>query len=259
MENNNNLHDQIEEQVKETVIVSQPLFDKQKLYLPVSIVVAAVLISGTLLYTRPNKNGVAPTQGNVPVKVDVSADDDPYLGNSSAPVKIIEFSDFQCPFCRAFWKDTLPLIKKDYVDTGKVQFVYRDFPLSFHPASVPSALAADCAKEQNKYWEFHDKMFSEEEKKGTGTITYGVTELKKWAKEIGLNTGNFNQCLDSQKYKAEVDKDTADGSKAGVSGTPTSFINGIAIVGAQPYSNFKTAIDKALAEAGTSKKKGFFW
>ena len=252
-ENENNLNEQA------LVVSQQSSTNLQKLYLPVSILVSAVLISGTLLYTRSNKNGAVQTQGNVPVKVEVSMDDDPYLGNSSAPVKIIEFSDFQCPFCRVFWHDTLPSIKKDYVDTGKVQFVYRDFPLSFHPASIPSALAADCAKDQNKYWEMHDKMFSEEQKQGTGTITYGIPELKKWAKEIGLNMGDFNQCLDSQKYKAEVDKDTADGSRAGVSGTPTLFINGIAIVGAQPYSAFKTAIDKALSEASAPKKKGFFW
>lgn len=256
-----NKQDLVEGIITETEpVVSKLSVDKQKLYLPVSIVIAAVLISGSIVYTRSSGTSTGDTQGNIAEqtkKVDVSMDDDAYLGNPSAPVKIIEFSDFQCPYCRTFWSESLPSIKKDYVDTGKAVFVYRDFPLSFHPAALISALAANCAKDQGKYWEMHDKMFLEELGKGTGTITYGSVDLKKWAKEIGLDANTFNQCLDSQKYKAEVDKDIADGSSAGVSGTPTTFVNGVAIVGAQPYATFKAAIDKALAEAAT-QKKGFF-
>ncbi len=247
--------------LNETISVGKSLFDKQKLYLPVAIMIAAVLISGSIVYTKSGSNqnlkGVVAQPSSQ--KVDVSIDDDPFLGLASAPVKVIEFSDFQCPFCRAFWSNALPSIKKDYIDTGKVQFVYRDFPLSFHPASVVSALATDCANEQGKYWEMNNKIFSEQEKQGTGTITYGVSELKKWAKDIGLNVSQFNQCLDSQKYKSEVDKDTADGTKAGVSGTPTLYINGQQIVGAQPYSAFQAAIEVALKDASKgAKSNGFF-
>ena len=244
---------------EETSVQGVSSSNVQKLYLPVSILLAALLVSGSIIYTRGYVKGTDNLQGNAAAgaKINVSVDDDPYLGNLSAPVKVIEFSDFQCPYCRVFWTDTLPLLKTDYINTGKILFVYRDFPLSFHPASVISAQASNCAKEQNKYWEFHDKMFGEEEKKGTGTITYGIVELKRWAKEIGMNSDDFNKCVDSQKYKSEVEKDIADGTKAGVSGTPTTFVNGVAIVGAQPYANFKAAIDKALAES-SNQKKGFF-
>lgn len=102
--------------------------------------------------------------------VKVSVDDDPVLGKADAPVTLIEFSDFQCPFCRAFWKEALQQIKKDYIDTGKAKFVYRDFPLSFHPLAKPYALAANCANDQGKFWEMHDKIFEEQAKKGEGTI-----------------------------------------------------------------------------------------
>ncbi len=251
MENNTN-----ENTNEQTHIPVSAQSRMSRLFLPVAILIVGALISASIIYTRGYAPKTDTTQKEAP-KVEVSADDDPYLGDLSAPVKIIEFSDFQCPFCRTFWKDTLPSIRKDYVDTGKVMFVYRDFPLSFHPAALPAALASNCAKDQNKYWEMHDKMFSEQDKLGQGTITFGVKEIKRWAKDIGLKTVEFNQCLDSEKYKAEVEKDIADGSKAGVSGTPTSYINGVALVGAQPYSVFKTTIDKALEETKT-KKKGFF-
>lgn len=228
-----------------------------KLFLPMAIVIAGALISASIIYTRTYAPKTDTAQKEAP-KVEVSVDDDSYLGDLSAPVKVIEFSDFQCPFCRTFWKDTLPSIKKDYVDTGKAMFVYRDFPLQFHPAAMPAALAVNCAKDQNKYWELHDKIFSEQDKKGSGTIEFTKNDIKKWAKEIGLDIGEFNKCLDSEKYKAEVEKDIADGSKAGVNGTPTTYVNGVALVGAQPYSVFKTTIDKALEESKTKKKRGFF-
>ena len=111
---------------------------------------------------------------------------------------------------------------------------------------MPSAQAAECADDQGKYWEMHDKIFAEQEKLGQGTVQFTVQNLKKWAFEIGLNTANFNRCLDSGKYKAEVDKDTADGNAAGVSGTPSFFVNGWLTVGAQPYSVFKGLIEEEL-------------
>lgn len=223
-----------------------------KNFLALSVLTAGVMISGSLFYTNgagklgAQINNGQPQQPGNGAKVDVSVDDDPILGNKNAKVTIIEFSDYQCPFCRSFWKDALVQIRKDYVDTGKVRFVYRDYPLSFHPMAMPSAQASECADDQGKYWEFHDKLFSEQEKLGQGTVTYTVLDLKKWAAAIGLNAGQFNQCLDSGKYKAEVEKDMADGTAAGVSGTPSTFINGRQIVGAQPYASFKTIIDEEL-------------
>ncbi len=225
-----------------------------KNFLALAILTAGVMVSGSLLYTNNAKtqlgaqiNGDPSAQPDPGAKVDVSVDNDAILGSKNAKVTVIEFSDYQCPFCRSFWKEVFVQMKKDYIDTGKVRFIYRDYPLSFHPMSVPSAQAAECAHEQGKYWEFHDKIFGEEDKLGQGTtVTYTVQDLKKWAAAIGVNSSQFNQCLDSGKYKAEVEKDLADGTAAGVNGTPSTFINGRLIVGAQPYSNFKAIIDEEL-------------
>lgn len=232
-------------------------FDKNKLILPVSILMAAVLISGSLIYTKGGLRGVANIGGQqqapgnqlVPgTKVNIAADDDPFLGNEKAEVTVIEFSDFECPFCRSFWRDTLPQLKKEYIDTGKIKFVYRDYPLSFHLGAVPAAEGAECARDQSKFWELHDKIFQEQDKQGQGTIQFTKTDVVKWAGQIGLNMTKFNQCLDSGEYKAEVEKDVADGTAVGVSGTPTTFINGRSLVGAQPYSSFKAIIDEELSK-----------
>lgn len=224
----------------------------EKNFLGLSILIAGALVSFSVLYSGGAiKLGTAKIDPGIgqqrpAVKTDVSVDDDPVLGNKNAPVTIIEFSDYQCPFCRSFWKDSLPQIKKEFIDTGKARFVYRDFALSAHPMAIPSAQAAECADDQGKYWEMHDKIFSEQGKLGQGTVTYAVSDLKKWAIEIGLNAVKFNGCLDSGKYKAEVDKDFADGSAAGVTGTPSLFINGRLVVGAQPFASFKAVIEEEL-------------
>ena len=185
----------------------------------------------------------APTQPSAPSPtVQVSADDDPVKGDPNAPVEIIEFSDFQCPFCSRWYSDALPQIQKEYIDTGKVKLVYRDFPLSsIHPQATPAAEAAECAKEQGKFWEFHDKLF--ENQASLSTASY-----KQWAQELGLNTQQFNDCVDKKKYQREVTKDYQDGQAAGVTGTPSFFVNGINIRGAQPFSAFKTIIDQELAK-----------
>jgi len=249
----------MEEQNKPTQEVAQLVAVENKLktgkfiennFLALAILAAGLMISGSLLYSNGigSKSGLAKIkqdpQGNV--RVDVSADDDPSLGNKNAKVTIIEFSDYQCPFCRTFWKESFSQLKKEYIDTGKVKFVYRDYPLSFHPMAEPSAQAGECADDQGQYWEFHDKLFGEEDKKGQGTVTYTVQDLKLWASQIGLDQAKFNQCLDSNKHKAEVQKDFDDGNSAGVSGTPSLFINGRLVVGAQPYASFKAIIDEEL-------------
>ena len=217
---------------------------------------AAVIISGTILYSNGLLNGggsskqavIGDSGGSGTSLVEVSTDDDAFVGPENAKVEIIEFSDFQCPFCRSFWSGTLSQIKSQYIDAGKsVKFVYRDFPLSFHPMAQKYAEAAECAGDQNKYWEMHDKIFEEQNKFGTGTIgTLTIEDVKRWAKELSLNVSEFNQCLDSGKYAVEVKKDFEDGTKAGVSGTPTFFVNGQTLVGAQPFESFKQIIDEEL-------------
>lgn len=186
-------------------------------------------------------------------RVSVSLDDDPQIGDKNAKVVMIEFSDFQCPFCRRFYTQTLPDLENEYITTGKVLFVYRDFPLdSIHPGARPSAVAAECADEQGKWREYHNKIFDEQNTQGQGTVQFSNDDLKRWATEIGLNTASFNSCLDSNKYDSEVSKDFQDGSSAGVGGTPTFYIGNpqrgyVELVGAQPYSVIKQAIDQELA------------
>lgn len=235
--------------------------NKNNLTIPISIVIAGVLIAGAVFYSD-SKSSVGTTQGSNPTQqvaggapqavatVVASVDDDAVLGDPNAPITMIEFSDFQCPFCRKFYKETLPQIKKEYIATGKVKLVYRDFPLSFHPGATPAAEGTECAREQGKFWEMHDAIFDEQEKQGSGTIQFTVDDVKKWAAKIGLNTSKFNQCLDSGKYKQEVEKDIADGLAGGVSGTPAVFINGKLVVGAQPFSAFKVVIDEELKRLG---------
>lgn len=173
---------------------------------------------------------------------DVSIDDDPMKGDKNAKVTIVEFSDFQCPFCEKFYSETLPSLLKEYVDTGKVRLVYRDFPLSsIHPYAQKAAEASECADEQGKFWEYHNKLFENQ-------AALDVTSLKKYAADLKLNTATFNDCLDSGKMMGEVTKDAADAQAAGVSGTPGFFINGRFLGGAYPFESFKTIIDEELAK-----------
>jgi protein-disulfide isomerase len=181
-----------------------------------------------------------PTQ---PQRLSISSDDDPVKGSKDAKVVIVEFSDFQCPFCARFFDQTLPLIERDYIKTGKVQLVYRDFPLSFHQYAQKAAEAAQCANEQGKFWEYHDLLFKNQNE----WISAGEAKLLDYAKALELDTNKFNSCLTTGKYESEVKKDFQDGLQYGVQGTPTFFINGIPIVGAQPYEAFKQVIDQQLA------------
>src|SRR5581483_8079869 len=185
----------------------------------------------------------------------VSVDDDPVLGDKNAKVTVIDFSDYECPFCKRYFDDTFSQIKKDYIDTGKIKYVYRDLPLSFHQNAHKEAQAAECAREQGGdevYFKYHDEIFKRTTSNGTGLA---LTELSVIANDLGLNGAALQSCLDSDKYKAEVDKDLADASKVGASGTPTFFIGkstgdgvitGTKIVGAQPYSAFQAEINKQL-------------
>lgn len=223
-----------------------------KFLLPGAILLAALIVSGTLIWTRGmsagiGKGGSAQIAGNDNKPVDVKVgSNDHMLGNKDAKITIVEFSDFQCPFCRSFWSGTLPQIKRDYIDTGKARFVYKHYPLDFHPGAKPAAEGTECASDQGKFWEMHDKIFEEQAKQGQGTIQFTKQDIAKWATAIGLNMNQFNQCVSSGKYTKLVNDDFAYGSSLGVSGTPTSFINGKRIVGAQPFTSFQAVIEGLL-------------
>ena len=164
------------------------------------------------------------------------------IGDPNAPVTVIEFSDLQCPFCKKFYDSTLKDLKTNYIDTGKVYFVYKHFPLSFHPSAKIASEATECANEQDVWYEYHEKIYDSQ------NGDFGVNELKQWAIGIVSDTSAFNECLDSGKYSDKVDADFNEGQSVGVSGTPASFVNGIFVSGAQPYSNFKNLIDLELSK-----------
>ena len=179
-----------------------------------------------------------------PQIVEVSEDDDAVLGDINAPITIIEFSDYECPFCARFYSNTLPQLKKEYIDTGKVRLIYRDFPLSFHQDAQKAAEATEIARElggEGKFWEMHDKIFENQQ-------AIAIEDLLGYAEEIGLNKNKFEEILNSNKYQNEVQKDFQDGQKAGVQGTPTFFINGQILVGAQPFEAFKQIIEEELSK-----------
>lgn len=182
----------------------------------------------------------APVAGQPTKAVDVSVDDDAVKGDAKAKITLVEFSDYQCPFCGRLFSETMPSIDEQYIKTGKAKFTLRDFPLGFHQYAQKASEAAECAGDQNKYWEYHDKLFANQESLDVGS-------LKKYAKELSLDTAVFDNCLDTGKQADEVKKDFADGQKAGVGGTPAVFVNGKLISGACPFSTFQQAFDAELA------------
>jgi protein-disulfide isomerase len=171
-------------------------------------------------------------------RVSVSAADGAVKGPKTAPVMVVEFSDFQCPYSKRV-QETVAEVQKKYGD--KIQYVYRDFPLEFHKNAQKAAEASSCAGEQGKFWQFHDKLFEDQSK-------LEVQNLKDLAKTLGLDSAAFDTCLDSGKYAKKVQKSIAEAQEAGVNGTPAFFINGIFLSGAVPLENFTEIIDQELAK-----------
>ncbi|HTY39793.1 MAG TPA: DsbA family protein [Candidatus Paceibacterota bacterium] len=233
-------------------------------FLAISIMVAAVLISGSLIYsanrspsvaTQPTAPSAAPTAAaptQQPTgdtsKILAIGSRDVVLGDPKAPVTVIEYADYQCPFCGRFFTQVTNPLRDDYIKSGKVKMVFRDFAF-LGPESTAAAEAAECAKDQGKYWLFHDALFNAEIADGqenSGNLT--PTLFLKLAKDVGMDTKAFGTCVDSHKYADEVQKSAADGRAIGVQATPTTFVDGQMISGAIPYSQFKSAIDAELAK-----------
>ena len=196
-------------------------------------------------------------QNQLPAKqptpqVKISADDDPVIGNTDAPITIIEFSDFQCPFCARFHTQTFPLILEQYIETGKVKLVFRDFPIqSIHPNALPASIAAECANEQGKFREMHDMLFDNQNQWNKQKTVDALSLFSKYATEIQLEQKTFDSCLTSGKYIDEIRKDLDDGRNYGVSGTPGFFVGNekigfVELKGAQPFDSFKKIIDAQL-------------
>jgi protein-disulfide isomerase len=240
---------------------------------PVSILIGSILIAISILISggavqikgfnaAGSGTGTVPSASSAPAaaapadptSATVSIDDDPVLGKADAPVTIVEFSDYECPFCKRHYDQTHSQLVKNYIDTGKVKLVFRDLPLSFHdPMATTEAIAANCARDQGgdaAYWKLHDTMFEKTTSNGSGLTK---DQLNEFAVAQGLNEANFKSCVDSQKFKDEVAKDLADAGAAGATGTPSFVIgksgdqvSGALIVGAQPYAAFQAQIDSLL-------------
>ncbi len=191
-------------------------------------------------------------------RVPVSLDDDPGLGAEDARVAIVEFTDFQCPFCRRYHNQTFPRIRSQYIDTGKIKYVQRDFPLGFHAQAKKAAVAANCAGEQNAYWQMNDALFKNQNR--LGPLLY-----KELAASLQLDGTKFDACLEDQAQLDEVIKDVADGKRSGVRGTPAFFIGKIEgdklvaaelLVGARSFGAFSAVIDRLLNQSAGSPAGG---
>jgi protein-disulfide isomerase len=170
------------------------------------------------------------------------------MGSDTAPVTMMEFADFQCPYCRRFHTDSFVELKKNYIDTGKVRFISRDLPLEFHSNAMSAALAVRCAGEQNKYWELRDSLIA-------NSKDLGKESIAKYAQHAGLDMPGFTACVDTQKYKTQIEQDRKEANMLGFSGTPSFVIgkmrgdklDGVKIVGALPYATFDSKINELLA------------
>lgn len=174
-------------------------------------------------------------------RVSVSLEGDPSMGNSNAKVTIVEFGDFECPFCKRFSDETLPLLREEYIYTGKVRHVFKDFPMVFHPKAQLAAEAAECAHEQGAFWEFHDSLYENQNRLGNSLYL-------EISRNIGLDVQRFTECFTSREYQWEVVGDYNEGLDAGITGTPGFLINGQLLIGAHPFLNFKQLIEAELSK-----------
>jgi len=219
--------------------------------LPASILIAAVLISGSVIYSTGAKGGSNDSSNSNPntpeaVSPKISSAD-VILGDPKAPITMIEYSDFQCPFCGRFYSQTEPSLKEQYIKTDKVHFIYRHFAF-LGPESKAAAEAVECAKDQSKFWEYHDAIFNAELADGrenNGNLNRALFLTN--AENLGLNLASFKACLDSNKYGQKVADDYSGAQALGVKATPTVFVNEVKIEGALPFGQFQQVIEQLLA------------
>jgi protein-disulfide isomerase len=186
--------------------------------------------------TQAPSEQTAPDETQAPMRFDISVDDDPAYGPDDAPITIIEFSDFNCGYCRKFYTETFWSLLETF--PSQIRFVYRDLPIV---GGFEAAQAAQCAHEQGAFWEYHDLLF-------TGTLTHDRAAYIQYAEDLALDSEAMTECFDSGRYAEEVEADARYALNLGISGTPTFFVNGIPMVGAQPLANFVQVIESELAE-----------
>lgn len=230
-------------------------------WLPFAIVLAGVLVAGAVLFKDQlvgrsakgvgediNVLGATVTPTPTPAtNLQVSLDNVPMLGEATASVTVVEFSDFQCPYCEQFFNMTLPQLKKEYVDTGKVKYYFKNFPLtSLHKNAAKAAEAALCAQDQDGFWAYHDQLFAQQSEWAEQASP--STAFARYATAVGLKSKDFASCLETDKHAARVSGEMSEGQTLGVTGTPSFVINGRLLVGAYPFSEFKKIIDPLLGK-----------
>ncbi len=212
-----------------------------------AIIIAGLLIAAAIIYSQRPKETTQQDNGPqiVPEKrdgINIDIKGWPSKGDPNSPVLMVEYSDFACSFCARFWQQTLPEIEKEYIDTGKVHFVYKDFIVV---GGDRAAEAAHCAAEQGKFWEYHDILFlrlDEDRGKWSNSDIH-----REYAQELNLNVNELIGCFEERRYQDKVQGSTQEGIENGVTGTPAFFINGILVSGAQPFQVFQEAIEQELA------------
>lgn len=236
--------------LKQTVVRAGKFIDSNAKILALIFSIIAVVISGYNSYqikSKINESVYSPASGAVviaPQKItEKIPKDTPFLGNSKAKVTIVEFGDYQCPYCEKFYREEFPKLKKEYIETDKVKFVFMDSAF-LGQESKDAAQGAYCAKDQDKFWEYHDELYQNQQGENSGG--FSSDNLKKFASNIGLNTGEFDKCLLSGKYADLIADQLKLGTSFGISGTPSFIIGKQVIRGAQPIDSFRSIIDSQL-------------
>jgi len=251
---------------QERITVKKSTYNKLIIGIVSSLIVVAFFTGYTLgsqtveplvIQQSPQPSNTTPQPTQAPpaeeTRIFVSLSDDPVMGDPNAPVTIVEFSDFQCPFCARFFAQTLPQIQQDYIDSGKAKLVFRDFPLdSIHANARAASIAAECADDQDMFWQYHDKLFEGQTQWASLSAIDAANTFKQYATELGLNSDNFDSCFNSPKYLDEINEDFQNGANYGVTGTPAFFIGNdkdgyVILIGAKPYSAFQQVIDNELS------------
>ncbi len=260
------MEEQDKNNVSEPMGGGMPASGPKDRFLPVSILVAAIVIGGSIVFATVFRGtGMSGTdagvtqQGTPPVPAAIMniGSRDAVWGDPNAPVTLVEYGDYQCPFCASFFAQTQAQVAKNYIDTGKVKMVFRNFIVNDRTSadheSHNSALAAECSKDQNKFWAFHDAIYSLEVKdeavnpqgaENNGNLTRAA--FLGIAKSLGMDLPQFTACYDSGKYTSTVQAESDQAAAYGVNATPSFFANGVAIIGAEPYASFKQLFDGLL-------------
>jgi len=239
----------IEEQIPQEIQKSAEKISKPKWTLWIAaggcaVLLCAAVFVGTLIFAGPQfVQQFFPNNVKIAEELPRDATQINAMGNPNAPVHIIEYGDFQCPYCLKFWSQTEPQLIEEYINADKVYFEYRSYAI-LGPESVWAAEGAYCAGDQSKFWEYHDTLFTNWTGENVGDFT--KDKLITYAKALDLNMEEFEKCLSEEKHKGTVEQDAAEAEASGVHATPTFFINGVKVEGSQPFSILKDLIEQAL-------------